>query len=42
MRQGIANNALGFFHDAAWGRKIHEGHSSELIGFSKESLATLS
>jgi 2,4-dienoyl-CoA reductase-like NADH-dependent reductase (Old Yellow Enzyme family) len=28
--------------DAAWGRKIHEGHSSELIGFSKESLATLS
>jgi 2,4-dienoyl-CoA reductase-like NADH-dependent reductase (Old Yellow Enzyme family) len=28
--------------DAAWAQKIHEGHSSELIGFSKEALATLS
>jgi 2,4-dienoyl-CoA reductase-like NADH-dependent reductase (Old Yellow Enzyme family) len=28
--------------DAGWAQKIHEGHSSELIGFSKEALATLS
>jgi 2,4-dienoyl-CoA reductase-like NADH-dependent reductase (Old Yellow Enzyme family) len=28
--------------DAAWARKIHEGRSSELVGFTKESLATLS
>jgi 2,4-dienoyl-CoA reductase-like NADH-dependent reductase (Old Yellow Enzyme family) len=28
--------------DAGWSRKIHEGHSSELTGFSKEALATLS
>jgi 2,4-dienoyl-CoA reductase-like NADH-dependent reductase (Old Yellow Enzyme family) len=28
--------------DAGWARKIHEGRSSELIGFSKEALATLS
>jgi len=28
--------------DARWVQKIHEGHSSELIGFSKEALATLS
>ncbi len=27
--------------DAEWTRKIHEGRSSELIGFSKEALATL-
>jgi len=27
--------------DAGWTRKIHEGRSSELIGFSKEALATL-
>jgi 2,4-dienoyl-CoA reductase-like NADH-dependent reductase (Old Yellow Enzyme family) len=27
--------------DAAWTRKIHEGRSSELKGFSKEALATL-
>jgi 2,4-dienoyl-CoA reductase-like NADH-dependent reductase (Old Yellow Enzyme family) len=27
--------------DAAWARKIHEGRSSELIGFSKEALVTL-
>jgi 2,4-dienoyl-CoA reductase-like NADH-dependent reductase (Old Yellow Enzyme family) len=28
--------------DAGWAQKIHEGYSSELIGFSKEALATLS
>jgi 2,4-dienoyl-CoA reductase-like NADH-dependent reductase (Old Yellow Enzyme family) len=28
--------------DAGWARKIREGRSSELIGFSKEALATLS
>jgi len=28
--------------DAEWARKIHEGRSSDLIGFSKEALATLS
>jgi 2,4-dienoyl-CoA reductase-like NADH-dependent reductase (Old Yellow Enzyme family) len=28
--------------DAGWAQKIHEGHSSELIGFSKGALATLS
>jgi 2,4-dienoyl-CoA reductase-like NADH-dependent reductase (Old Yellow Enzyme family) len=28
--------------DAGWPRKIHEGRSSELTGFSKEALATLS
>jgi len=28
--------------DAGWARKIHEGRSSELGGFSKEALATLS
>jgi len=28
--------------DAAWARKIHEGHSSDLSGFRKEALATLS
>jgi len=28
--------------DAAWARDIREGHSSELSGFSKEALATLS
>ena len=28
--------------DAGWARKIHEGRSSELSGFSKEALATLS
>ncbi len=28
--------------DAGWAREIHEGRSSELIGFSKEALATLS
>ena len=27
--------------DAGWTRKIHEGRSSELKGFSKEALATL-
>jgi len=27
--------------DAAWARKIHEGRSTELIGFSKAALATL-
>jgi 2,4-dienoyl-CoA reductase-like NADH-dependent reductase (Old Yellow Enzyme family) len=28
--------------DAGWSRKIHEGRSSELTGFSREALATLS
>jgi len=28
--------------DARWTQKIHEGHSSRLIGFSKEALSTLS
>jgi len=28
--------------DAEWARKIHAGRTSELIGFSKEALATLS
>ena len=28
--------------DAEWTRKIHEGRSSELVGYSKEALATLS
>jgi 2,4-dienoyl-CoA reductase-like NADH-dependent reductase (Old Yellow Enzyme family) len=28
--------------DAAWARKIHEGRTGELRGFSKEALATLS
>jgi len=28
--------------DAEWARKIHEGRTPELIGFSKEALATLS
>jgi len=28
--------------DGGWARKIHEGRSSELIGFSREALATLS
>jgi 2,4-dienoyl-CoA reductase-like NADH-dependent reductase (Old Yellow Enzyme family) len=28
--------------DAEWTRKIREGRSTELIGFSKEALATLS
>ena len=28
--------------DAGWARKIREGRSSELIGFGKEALATLS
>src|ERR1019366_6335286 len=28
--------------DAGWAQKIHEGHSSELIGFRKEALSTLS
>jgi 2,4-dienoyl-CoA reductase-like NADH-dependent reductase (Old Yellow Enzyme family) len=28
--------------DAGWSRKIHEGRSSELTGFSKEALVTLS
>jgi 2,4-dienoyl-CoA reductase-like NADH-dependent reductase (Old Yellow Enzyme family) len=28
--------------DSGWAREIHEGRSSELIGFSKEALATLS
>jgi 2,4-dienoyl-CoA reductase-like NADH-dependent reductase (Old Yellow Enzyme family) len=28
--------------DAGWARKIHEGRTTELIGFSKEALATLS
>jgi len=28
--------------DAEWARKIHEGRTSELIGFSKEALVTLS
>ena len=28
--------------DAGWARKIHEGRSSELVGFTKEALATLS
>jgi 2,4-dienoyl-CoA reductase-like NADH-dependent reductase (Old Yellow Enzyme family) len=28
--------------DAAWARKIHEGRSKDLVGFSKEALATLS
>jgi 2,4-dienoyl-CoA reductase-like NADH-dependent reductase (Old Yellow Enzyme family) len=28
--------------DPGWARKIHEGRSSELIGFRKEALATLS
>jgi 2,4-dienoyl-CoA reductase-like NADH-dependent reductase (Old Yellow Enzyme family) len=28
--------------DAGWAQKIHEGHSSELIGFCKEALSTLS
>jgi len=28
--------------DAGWAQKIHEGHSSQLMGFSKEALATLS
>jgi 2,4-dienoyl-CoA reductase-like NADH-dependent reductase (Old Yellow Enzyme family) len=28
--------------DAGWARKIREGRSSELVGFSKEALATLS
>ena len=28
--------------DGGWARKIREGRSSELIGFSKEALATLS
>ena len=27
--------------DSEWARKIHEGRSSELVGFSKEALATL-
>jgi 2,4-dienoyl-CoA reductase-like NADH-dependent reductase (Old Yellow Enzyme family) len=27
--------------DAEWARKIHEGRSSELVGFTKEALATL-
>jgi 2,4-dienoyl-CoA reductase-like NADH-dependent reductase (Old Yellow Enzyme family) len=27
--------------DAGWTRKIHEGRSSELVGFTKEALATL-
>jgi 2,4-dienoyl-CoA reductase-like NADH-dependent reductase (Old Yellow Enzyme family) len=28
--------------DAEWTRRIHEGRSSELVGYSKEALATLS
>jgi 2,4-dienoyl-CoA reductase-like NADH-dependent reductase (Old Yellow Enzyme family) len=28
--------------DAGWAQKIHEGRSSELVGFNKEALATLS
>jgi 2,4-dienoyl-CoA reductase-like NADH-dependent reductase (Old Yellow Enzyme family) len=28
--------------DAGWARKIREGRSSELVGFNKEALATLS
>jgi 2,4-dienoyl-CoA reductase-like NADH-dependent reductase (Old Yellow Enzyme family) len=28
--------------DSGWARKIHEGRSAELVGFSKEALATLS
>ncbi len=27
--------------DAEWPRKIHEGRTSELVGFTKEALATL-
>jgi 2,4-dienoyl-CoA reductase-like NADH-dependent reductase (Old Yellow Enzyme family) len=27
--------------DSGWARKIHEGRSAELVGFSKEALATL-
>jgi len=27
--------------DSSWARKIHQGRSSELSGFSKEALATL-